>query len=335
MSAGTRVANIGEVPQGWELMNLSDIFHVIDGDRGVNYPKSDEFLSIGYCVFLNAKNVTKSGFRFDEVQFITKEKDELLGKGKLKRGDLVLTTRGTLGNFAFYNYTISYNNLRINSGMVILRPSTKISNIYYFHYFNSYTMQNQIERFSFGTAQPQLTVGGIQKFKILVPPLPEQQKIASILSTVDSAIEKTDEIIQETKKLKKGLMQKLFTEGIGHTRFKETKIGRIPEEWEVVYLKDILSKEKYSIVDGPFGSNLKTVHYRETGIPIMQSGYVTSGKFSAGKYYYVDEEKFNEQKRSAVKGGDILMAKIGVNAGACASIRALLVIEHCHIYQAN
>ena len=82
----------------------------------------------------------------------------------------------------------------------------------------------------------------------------EQQKIAEILSTVDETIEKTDSIIEETRQLKKGLMQKLFTEGIGHTRFKETKIGRIPEEWEVVKLDEItkimvgkdVEKDRYS-----------------------------------------------------------------------------------------
>jgi type I restriction enzyme S subunit len=74
------------------------------------------------------------------------------------------------------------------------------------------------------------------------------------------------------------------------------------------------------MVDGPFGSNLKTIHYRESGIPIMQSGFVTNGRFYAKKYLYVNEEKFEEQKRSSVKGGDILMAKIGANAGACAIV---------------
>ena len=60
---------------------------------------------------------------------------------------------------------------------------------------------------------------------------------------VDETIEKTDAIIQETQQLKKGLMQKLFTEGIGHTRFKETKIGRIPEEWEDVKLEEVCHKK--------------------------------------------------------------------------------------------
>jgi len=75
----------------------------------------------GYCLFLNTGNVTKEGFSFANNQFITKEKDELLRKGKIQRGDLILTTRGTVGNIAYYTNHIKYENVRINSGMVILR----------------------------------------------------------------------------------------------------------------------------------------------------------------------------------------------------------------------
>ena len=83
-----------------------------------------------------------------------------------------------------------------------------------------------------------------------LPPLPEQRRIAEILTTVDEAIEKTDVIIQETQQLKKGLIQELFTEGIGHIKFKETKIGRIPEEWEVAHLSDV-----FQVIDGDRGVN--------------------------------------------------------------------------------
>lgn len=70
------------------------------------------------------------------------------------------------------------------------------------------------------------------------PPIPEQKKIAEILSTVDEAIEKTDQIIEKTKEIKKGLMQKLLTQGIGHKKFKKTEIGEIPLEWEVGKISD-------------------------------------------------------------------------------------------------
>uniref|UniRef100_UPI0035A23CAA hypothetical protein n=1 Tax=Acinetobacter bereziniae TaxID=106648 RepID=UPI0035A23CAA len=84
---------------------------IIDGDRGNNYPKSDDFFTDEYCLFLNTGNVTKDGFLFEKLQFITKEKDLLLRKGKLERNDLVITTRGTVGNVAFFDENIPFNHL--------------------------------------------------------------------------------------------------------------------------------------------------------------------------------------------------------------------------------
>ena len=92
----------------------------------------------------------------------------------------------------------------------------------------------------------------------------------------------------------------------------------LPYGWHLVFLEDLAADQTHSIVDGPFGSNLKSEHYRTTGIPVIQSGFVTSNKFIASKYQYVDKELFNQQKRSKVIAGDIVMAKIGAQAGTCA-----------------
>ncbi len=105
--------------------------------------------------------------------------------------------------------------------------------------------------------------------------------------------------------------------------YEQTDVGVIPVDWEVVPLETItIPGAKYGIVDGPFGSNLKTIHYRKSGVPIITSGYVTDGKFIAKQYIYVDRSKFNSEKRSAVRAGDIVMAKIGERCGASAILPA-------------
>ena len=104
---------------------LGDLVDFIDGDRGKNYPTFDEFTSTGYCLFLNASNVTSTGFNFDNCMFVSEEKDKLMNKGHLSPYDIVLTSRGTLGNVALYDKHIKYENVRINSGMLIIRPKTK------------------------------------------------------------------------------------------------------------------------------------------------------------------------------------------------------------------
>jgi type I restriction enzyme S subunit len=196
----------------WVEEPLSSKVSVIDGDRGLNYPKAEEYSSDGYCLFLSAKNVTKSGFLFNEFQFITKEKDELLRKGKLARFDIVLTTRGSLGQFAFFDENIQFENIRINSGMVILRAKDNgINPNYLYSYFNSYSIQSAIKSQGFGNAVQQLTVAVINNFTLRYPYDPkEQQKIASCLSSLDSLITAQVEKIEQLKLHKKGLMQGLF-----------------------------------------------------------------------------------------------------------------------------
>ncbi len=201
-----------EFEDDWVKTPFSSNILVIDGDRGDNYPKAEEYSSNGYCVFLNAKNVTKNGFAFNEIQFITKEKDKLLRKGKLSRNDIVLTTRGSLGQFAFYDETVPFENVRINSGMVILRlKNNEIDSDFLYNFCRSETIQSTIQAQSFGNAVQQLTVAVINNFTLFHPKsIKEQQKIASCLSSLDELIQAQTGRIEELKEHKKGLMQKLF-----------------------------------------------------------------------------------------------------------------------------
>ena len=90
------------------------------------------------------------------------------------------------------------------------------------------------------------TVGGI---RVLVPPLPEQRKIAAILSSVDDAIEKTQAVIDQVQVVKRGLMQELLTRGLPgrHTRFKQTEIGTVPEAWARVSLAEVVDLRLSSV----------------------------------------------------------------------------------------
>ncbi|MBB1149685.1 restriction endonuclease subunit S [Myroides odoratimimus] len=154
-----------EIPEDWEVGTLGDICEFIDGDRGVNYPNGSDFTAEGFCLFLNAGNVTKKGFDFNVCSFITEQKDNQLRKGKLKRGDIIITSRGTVGNIAFYSDFIVYNNIRINSGMLILRPQIKESFIY--SLLRSYEFMKLIANYISGSAVPQLPIKDLSVISIL------------------------------------------------------------------------------------------------------------------------------------------------------------------------
>ena len=142
---------------------------MIDGDRGKNYPKQDEFSDEDFCLFLNAKNVTDKGFNFETKMFISQEKDEILKKGKLQRGDVILTTRGTVGNVAFYSEDIPFDNIRINSGMLILRSKSELSNKFLYYVLKSDFFKKQIYTFKSGTAQPQLPISSLNHMEFYLP----------------------------------------------------------------------------------------------------------------------------------------------------------------------
>lgn len=155
------------LPEGWEYIRFGNAIEIIDGDRGVNYPKQEEFYEEGECLFLNAGNVTKNGFDFSSCAYITKEKDQLLRKGKLQTGDVVLTTRGTVGNVAFLNETMTFSPMRINSGMVILRNLGVVSPEYIYTALRHESLQKAMMMYASGSAQPQLPIKDMRRIKII------------------------------------------------------------------------------------------------------------------------------------------------------------------------
>lgn len=149
---------------------LENLVEFIDGDRGKNYPTFDEFTATGYCLFLNASNVTPKGFNFGTCLFVTEEKDKTMNKGHLSLYDIVLTSRGTLGNVALYDKHIKYENVRINSGMLIIRPKTqRLSPYFIYVLLRSSYMKAAIEQFKSGSAQPQLPIKDLQRITFEIP----------------------------------------------------------------------------------------------------------------------------------------------------------------------
>lgn len=189
---------------------MTTVCAIIDGDRGKNYPKQDEFSDTGYCLFLNAKNVTATGFSFESRMFITKEKDNALHNGKLERGDVVLTTRGTLGNLAFYDDSVPFENIRINSGMVILRMNKSVMTEVFFIEQFKLQLQSIKGKIASGSAQPQLPISTMNKIRILLAPMTLQEQFATFVEQADKSKVAVQKALDEAQMLFDSLMQKYF-----------------------------------------------------------------------------------------------------------------------------
>lgn len=189
-------------------VSFDDMFEIIDGDRGKNYPKKNDLLEEGYCLFLNTKNVTKTGFKFDQQEFITKEKDEKLRKGRAKKGDFILTTRGTVGNIAYIDENIEFKNIRINSGMVILRKKLNINP----KFFEVLIRETDILlKAKSGSAQPQLPIKSLKKILIPTVDIELQNKFAEYVIKIEEEKKKLNSSLKELEDLFDALMQDAFS----------------------------------------------------------------------------------------------------------------------------
>lgn len=221
-----------QLPAGWKETTLGEVVEFIDWDRGKNYPNWDDFKTTWFCVFLNAKNLPNRIFDFSETMFISEEKDLILRKGKLKRWDYVMTTRWTIGNFAYYNDQVVYSNMRINSWMVIIRAYKDLINEkFLWLFFSSNIFKYYLSWFTSWSAVPQLPIKDIKQLPIHLPPLPEQQAIAAVLSSFDDKIE----LLRAENQTLEQMGQELFKE-----RFGKWKVGdELPEGWRVGKLGEI------------------------------------------------------------------------------------------------
>jgi type I restriction enzyme M protein len=204
-----------DIDPEWEKVKLGDdkVLQIVDGDRGVNYPSKEEFKVQDFCLFLNTSNVRKGAFDFSKCDFITQEKDNALRKGKLIREDVVLTTRGTLGNTAYFSSNVPYENIRINSGMVILRSNLdKVYPNFLLLFLNSLEFELQVSNFMSGSAQPQLPIRVLNEIEIPIPPLSMQKKIVEKIEAERTLVESAKRLIEVYEKKTKEVIAKLWEE---------------------------------------------------------------------------------------------------------------------------
>jgi len=152
--------------------------------------------------------------------------------------------------------------------------------------------------------------------KIPLPPLPEQRRIADILSTVDEQIRQTDGIIERTKSLRGGLMQDLYSSGIGNGEFSTHQVGpreiEIPSHWELCSVDGLKSTNtsKKAIRGGPPGGRIKKSERSENGAKLYVQENVIHNDFER-RGDYLSPEKFEELQSAEVDPGDVLITRSG------------------------
>ncbi|WP_196892144.1 restriction endonuclease subunit S [Aureivirga marina] len=286
MREGYKMTTLGEIPVDWEVVKLGEVSVNYDNLRKP-LKSSDRQNMQGLFPYYGAQGIIDSinNYIFSGEYLLIAEDGENV---KSRKYDIALIAKGQFW---------------VNNHAHVILNNDK-SNLVYLKYYINFM---DIKPYVTGLAQPKLNKNALENLQISLPPLPEQQKIAEILSTVDAKIENISKQIQANKALKKGMMQRLLSKGIGHSAFKNSPLGEIPLGWKVVKIEDI--------ADVTSSKRVHRADYTNLGIPFFRGKEIT--QLSKGEVLdnivYIKEEKFNElkQKYGAPLMGDILISAVG------------------------
>jgi type I restriction enzyme S subunit len=162
---------------GWQIKTLGEVCSFENGDRGENYPSKSVQTTTG-VPFINAGHLTEFGLDFETMNYIPRERFNLLGNGKIRKNDILFCLRGSLGKFASVG---ELSEGAIASSLVIVRPKDSVIDAFVSLYFQSDLCASMIDKYKNGAAQPNLSAGSLKNFIIPVPPFPEQHRIIGIL----------------------------------------------------------------------------------------------------------------------------------------------------------
>ncbi|MFS8652805.1 MAG: restriction endonuclease subunit S [Caldibacillus sp.] len=287
----------------WHAVTLEEIAEITGGGT----PKREVHAYWnGNIPWATPTDITNNNKKVIEktAEYITEEGLKNSSAKLLPAGTVLMTSRATIGYCAINTVPMA-----TNQGFANFICKNNVYNLFLLYLLTFH--KDNFEKLGSGSTFKEVAKSTLKSYRVEIPPLPEQRKIAAILSSVDEAIEKTEAIIEQTEKVKKGLMQQLLTKGIGHTKFKKTEIGEIPEEWEVKELKDLANPyDKYSFTGGPFGSDLTSEDYTEEGVQIIQLQNIKEGYFSNDYRIFTSEEKANQLFSCNIYPGDIIIAKM-------------------------
>lgn len=234
---GYKMTELGEIPKAWDIKTLKEICY-IKGRIGWQGLRKEEFISEGPYL-ITGVNFDRGRIIWNECYHITEERYEQAPEIQLKTGDVLMTKDGTIGKLLYVDDLPGKASL--NSHLFVMRPiDNNFVSKYFYYNLQSQVFKKYVDNNKTGSTMPAITQAAMEKYKLPLPSIKEQQKIALILSTVDEQIDNVDELIEKNKKLKKGLMQTLLTKGIGHTKFKKTEIGEIPEEWQISNMEKVV-----------------------------------------------------------------------------------------------
>ncbi len=279
-------------------------------------PEGWKICELGTVILEKAKSKIKvsDATNFGKYPFYTSGDSILLHDTKIIEGENLYLATGGIANIKYFDGEAAYST---DTFAISTNEEAKAQYVYYYLLSNlEYINKNYFE----GSGLKHLQKKDFRKHVFVLPQSSnEQQKIASILSKLDEAITQTEQLIGKYKKIKEGLMQDLLTRGIdekGNIRseethkFKDSPLGRIPEEWKCCTIGDIIEKLRSGVTPRG-GSEI----YIKEGIMFLRSQNIYPYGFEVEDVAYISEEINNKMLGSKLKELDVLLNITGASIG--------------------
>ena len=272
----------------WKECKLGDICNISSSKRIF----AEEYVSSGIPFYRGKEIIEKHNKNTVSSElFITHERfAEIKSKFPVPQiDDILLTSVGTLG----IPWLVNESNFYFKDGnLTWFRSNTeKVNPKFLYYWFESNYAKNQIDSMCIGSTQKALTIDTLSKFSINLPPLPTQQKIAAILSSLDDKIELNNKINTHLEQQAQALFKNWFVD-------KYEKEGTIGD---------------YCAVKSGFA--FKSAWWQEEGIKVIRIGDIEQGCLNLETCAHIANDKIEIAKDFIVQGGDLVIAMTGATIG--------------------
>lgn len=287
------------------LVKVSDVCEQI---RGVSY-SGDDAIAVpesGYLAVLRANNITDDGLSFDDLTYVPEAR--ISAKQLVIAGDVVIAaSSGSLSVVGKAAPAMQNLNMGFGAFCKVLRPNSKVNHAYFAHFFKTRSYRQKVSSLAAGANINNLRNEHLDDLLFPLPPLEEQRRIAAILDQAETLRTQRRTALALLDSLTQSLFLDMFGDPVrGDGRYSVQAVGTIAAE------------ERYSIVDGPFGSAIKQSDYLDTGIPVIRIGNLTKdGYYSSSNLLYIGRTLFESLKRSNVLPGDVLISRVGTLGNTC------------------
>ena len=291
----------------WALKSLGDVaakvpYAIVDGPFGSNM-KSSDYVASGVPV-LQGKNITNDLFRWFDIRYLSNEKAIELKRSSVRVDDILLVKIGSIGYAAVIDSLAGHDYAIIPANLAKITPNKDlIDTRYLFRWLTSPDTKRYFQSNASKTAQPALSLGKIKALPILVPPLPEQRRIAAILDQADALRAKRREALAQLDSLTQSIFIEMFGDPVENSK-----------GWPIL----------------PFGSQFESVRYGtgspppyvENGIPFIRATNIKAGRVNTKDLKNISADDAKKLSKCKVNYGNIIVVRSGVNTGDCAVIPA-------------